>query len=108
MGHGDRSLVPPREGEWDKGTGFLSHCSSKKAQDMRKVEEKIRNSAAHNITAIREEDFLNLAGISSHRLLLDMQWLFKYTFPEYFNSNINLWDSYDQMNEEIIRTLKSG
>jgi len=78
-----------------------------KARHMRMVEEKLRNSAAHNIVAIKEEHFMNIAGISSQKLLRDMQWLFRYTYQEYFTSQVNPWESYENMNVQIIDGLKA-
>ncbi len=79
----------------------------KKAQEMRNVEEKIRNPAAHNIVAITEEQFEKEAGISSRKLLQYMMWMFKHTFPQHFSPEGEEWNSYDIMNDEIIRRLKS-
>ena len=74
---------------------------------MRCVEEKIRNRAAHNIMAIKEEQFRQAAGISSKELLNWMKWLFQYTCAGYFESCPDAWDSYDRMNAEIIGRLKT-
>lgn len=74
---------------------------------MRNVEDKIRNPAAHNIKAIKEDEFKNKAGISSKRLLQYMQWMFKYIYPYYFKADLNIWESYDFMNQAIINKLKS-
>lgn len=80
----------------------------KKAQTMRAVEEKLRNPAAHNITAVKEEQFVKLAGISSNKLLADMQWLFRLTYTRYFPPEGDLWNSYEVMNEKIIELLMFG
>ncbi|HZJ85273.1 MAG TPA: hypothetical protein VFD02_07010 [Syntrophomonadaceae bacterium] len=74
----------------------------KRAQKMRTVEEKVRNPAAHSITAVTEEQFEKLAGITSDRLLADMQWMFQMVYRQYFPVGVNLWDSYTKMNEDII------
>lgn len=79
----------------------------KKAKVMRCVEDKIRNRAAHSITAIKEEQFGQAAGISSKKLLDWMRGLFKYTCASYFQSRPDAWDSYNEMNAEIARRLKA-
>ncbi len=86
---------------------FPNREAVSKAQSMRTVEEKIRNPAAHNIVAIREERFTNMAGVSSKTMLNDMQWMFKYSFPKYFSSGIDIWNSYNNMNQYIISRLKA-
>lgn len=101
-------LLPMIEYECGPGGQLPNEAVVKKAQDMRRVEERIRNSAAHTITSIKEEHFGDMVGISSRKLLQDMQWLFKYTFQDYFGAGESLWDSYDTMNEQIIHRLKSG
>jgi len=73
---------------------------------MRSVEEKIRNPAAHNIKAIKEEEFKREAGLSSKKLLEYMQWMFKYIYPCYFKADLDIWESYECMNREIINRLK--
>lgn len=79
-----------------------------RAQAMRRVEEKLRNPAAHGIKAIKEEQFIKVAGISSYELLSGMKWMFKYIFSNYFTHNADAWDSYNQMNAHIISRLKDG
>ena len=80
----------------------------KKAQDMREIEKNIRNPAAHEILAIKEERFIQVAGITSERLLKDMQWLFRRIYPRYFAAGNEVWNSYDVMNAEIIRRMKAS
>lgn len=80
----------------------------RKAREMRSVEEKIRNPAAHKIVAIDEDYFKRVAGISSRQLLNDMQWMFGLTYSSYFQDKQAGWDSYDEMNRQIIYRLKSG
>ena len=102
------ALLPMIEFDCIPGGRYPNEVVLKKAQDMRNVEELIRNPAAHNITSVKEEQFLQLAGISSNKLLSDMQWLFKLTYPNYFSNEIDIWNSYDSMNEKIINTLLFG
>lgn len=99
------SLLPMIEFDCSSGGRNPNEAVLKKAQDMRSVEELIRNPVAHNITAVKEEQFKQLAGISSNRLLSDMQWMFKFIYPNYFSNEVDIWNSYDSMNEKIINIL---
>ncbi len=100
------SLLPMIEFDCSSGGRFPNEKVLKKARDMRSVEENIRNRAAHNIIAIKEEQFTREAGISSNNLMRDMQWWYKYIYPHYFTQETDPWDSYNKMNEEIISRLK--
>lgn len=99
-------LLPMIEFDCGPQGRFANETVVRKAKDMRAVEEKIRNQAAHNIVAIGEEDFRRVAGISSYELLKDMQWLFKLSYSRYFRDGMDGWDSYEEMNKAIIRQLK--
>jgi len=59
------------------------------------------------IKAIKEDEFKDKAGISGKRLLQYMQWMFKYIYPGYFKDDLDIWESYDHMNQKIINRLKS-
>ncbi|TEB10189.1 CRISPR-associated protein [Pelotomaculum sp. FP] len=102
------TLLPMIEFDCGAGGRYPNEEVLKKAQVMRSVEERIRNRAAHNITAIKEEQFARAADISSERLLREMRWMFQYIYPKYFASNIDAWDSYNQMNAHIVGRLKAG
>lgn len=80
----------------------------KRVERLRLAEKKIRNPAAHNIVAIREDKFSMITGSSSKNILEDMQWMFKYSYAKYLGNNNSVWDSYNQMNEHIIGELKFG
>ena len=101
------TLLPMIEFDCGPGGRFPNETALKKVQYMRNVEDKIRNPAAHNIVAVKEEQFKQLAGISSVSLVKDMQWLFKISYTQYFNSPKDVWNSYNQMNEYIISRLKA-
>ena len=73
------TLLPMIQFDCAANGRFPNEVVYKKAQDLRNVEEKLRNPAAHNITAIKEEYFTRVAGISSDRVLKDLQWMFRYT-----------------------------
>ena len=102
------SLLPMVEFDCGAGGRHANPDILERAKVMRCVEEKIRNRAAHNIMAIKEEQFRQAAGISSKELLNWMKWLFQYTCAGYFESCPDAWDSYDRMNAEIIRRLKTS
>lgn len=102
------ALLPMIEYDCAPDGGRPDAAVLKKAQEMRKIEENIRNPAAHNILAIKEERFIQVAGITSERLLKDMQWLFMQIYPRYFAAGKEVWNSYDVMNAEIIRRMKAG
>jgi CRISPR type III-A/MTUBE-associated protein Csm6 len=100
------TLLPMIQFDCAANGRFPNEVVYKKAQDLRNVEEKLRNPAAHNITAIKEEYFTRVAGISSDRVLKDLQWMFRYTYPNYFPAGVDVWDSYNKMNKHIIGRLK--
>jgi CRISPR type III-A/MTUBE-associated protein Csm6 len=77
-----------------------------RATKMRCVEEKIRNMAAHNIVAVTEKQFIEEAEVSSKKFLGYMLWLFKYIYPQYLPAGVDRWESYNEMNEEIIARLR--
>ncbi len=101
------TLLPMIEFDCGLQGRFPNENALTRARGMRRVEDQIRNPAAHNITVIKEEQFKKVAGLSSEKLISDMQWMFKYCYPNYFNASENLWNSYDQMNEYIIGQLKA-
>ena len=103
------TLLPMIQFDCGANGRFPNEVVYKKAQDLRNVEEKLRNPAAHNITAIKEEYFTRVAGISSDRVLKDLQWMFRYTYPNYFPAGVDVWDSYNKMNKHIwqVKRLKN-
>jgi len=100
------TLLPMIEFDYMNG-GPSNEVVLNRVKSMRNVEEKIRNPAAHSIKAIKEEEFKIKTGTSSNKLLQDMQWLFKYIYPNYFKIDFDIWASYDIMNREIINRLKT-
>ncbi len=96
--------------EYDCGTDGRRPDAAvlKKAREMRQIEKNIRNPAAHEILAIKEQRFIQVAGITSERLLRDMQWLFRQIYPRYFAAGNEVWNNYDVMNAEIIRRMKAS
>jgi len=72
------------------------------ASNIRTVEEKVRNLAAHDIVALDSNDIKNRTGFTPVQIMDKLKKLFNYTNfgikPEY-------WDSYDDMNEELKRLI---
>lgn len=101
------SLLPMIEYDCGPGGRHSNAAVLKRAQEMRKIEKKIRNPAAHEILAIKEERFMKVAGTTSDRLLKDLQWMFKQIYPRYFSADRDVWDSYNAMNAELIRRMKT-
>ena len=71
-------------------------------RELRKVEEEIRNKAAHQMTCVTEEEIEKMVGISSKKIKRNIEKLFDYAkIP----IKTEYWDSYDLMNEMIIDRL---
>ena len=72
------------------------------ASNIRTVEEKVRNLAAHDIVALDRNDIKNRTGFTPVQIMDKIKKLFNYTNfgikPEY-------WDSYDDMNKELKRRI---
>lgn len=74
----------------------------KLAEDLRMVEENVRNMAAHEIVSISDEDIEKYTGFRAEQIMEKIHELFKYTG---FSIQDTVWDSYDNMNEIIIRHI---
>ena len=81
----------------------------KLVEDIRDVEQSVRNLAAHQIITVNEQRIKNLTktkdvpeGYSADQIMSMIKELFKYTeIPvkkEY-------WDSYDDMNQKILSLM---
>lgn len=74
-------------------------------QEVRDVEEKVRNIAAHQIVSINEQMIKSKTGFTPQRIMNDIKRLFNYT-------NIRLkkefWDSYDDMNSYINEVISNS
>lgn len=74
-------------------------------QEVRDVEEKVRNIAAHQIVSINEQMIKSNTGFTPQRIINDIKRLFSYT-------NIRLkkefWDSYDDMNSYITEVISQS
>ncbi len=74
-------------------------------QEVRDVEEKVRNIAAHQIVSINEQMIKSKTGFTPQRIMNDIKRLFNYT-------NIRLkkefWDSYNEMNSYITEVISNS
>lgn len=71
-------------------------------EDIRTVEKKIRNLAAHQIVTVTDDTIKKLTGFSSGQIMKRIKKLFGYTG---MNIKEEYWDSYDEMNKEILRKM---
>lgn len=72
---------------------------------IRKIEEDVRNKAAHEMVSITDENIVRYTGFSAEGIMEKLKNLFKYSSidvkPEY-------WNSYDQMNEVILNRISAS
>ena len=68
--------------------------------NLRLTEEKIRNTAAHDIVSVTEITIKNRTGFSADKIMQMIQKLFIYTG---IKIKKEYWDSYDQMNQAILQ-----
>ena len=69
------------------------------AKKLRKIEESIRNLAAHNIVSITDEDIKKKTDMSSKQIMDLIKEAFTYTA---INVKTHAWNDYSRMNESII------
>lgn len=74
----------------------------KLAEDIRKVEEKIRNQAAHTVTGITDADVQRFTGFTSSQIMDLIRKAFRYGG---INAKREDWDSYDLMNDLILSRI---
>ncbi len=79
-----------------------NHHLSKLTEAVRSVESNVRNLAAHQIVSISDSVIKKLTGFSSEKIMDMIKELFAYTD---INVKKDYWDSYDQMNEEILKRM---
>ena len=70
--------------------------------NLRSVEEKVRNLAAHTITAITKETIVEKTGFQPNRIMEDIKKLFAYTG---IKVKAEYWESYDALNDLIIEKM---
>ncbi len=75
----------------------------KLVEELRSVEEKIRNKAAHEIILVDEEIIKSETKFSSDEIIKKLKKLFAYTK---INVKTEYWDSYDDMNKLIKEQIK--
>ncbi|MCI9102405.1 MAG: CRISPR-associated protein Csm6 [Lachnospiraceae bacterium] len=77
----------------------------KLAGELRDVEKHIRNLAAHQVVSITDGTIKKLTGLTGNQIMGKIKAMFTYTGialkPEY-------WDSYDQMNQEILERMEKS
>lgn len=72
-------------------------------EDLREVESKVRNLAAHEIVSITEQFVLEKTGFTCKQILEKIKALFPYTG---INATQDNWNSYDDLNLKIEEALK--
>lgn len=70
--------------------------------NLRLVEEKIRNTAAHDIVSVTEKTIEERTGFSADKIMKMIQKLFSYTG---IKVKKEYWDSYDLMNQKILEKI---
>lgn len=71
-------------------------------ESLRLVEANIRNLAAHQIVSVTEDVILQRTGYTGKKIMEMIQTLFRYTGIVIKKED---WDSYDAMNQEILRRM---
>ena len=75
---------------------------SELAEDLRHIEENIRNIAAHEIVSITEETIKQQTGFTASQIMEKIKGLFDFTG---MNIKREYWNSYDEMNRMIIERI---
>lgn len=73
-----------------------------KANELRRLEQGARNTAAHEIVSVTDEWLQKRVGYSSKQI---MKLLKEFTQQVCSGIRTDIWDSYDKMNQLIIQTL---
>jgi len=76
-----------------------------RAEELRGFEEKVRNMAAHQITAITDDILQEDYGITADRIFNHLKEIFNKIYISSTRDRNIPWDSYDQMNEHISKLL---
>ncbi len=74
-------------------------------KDLRKVEEKLRNSASHTMVSITERTILNESGFTSEQIMKKIKKCFIYAG---ISVKSEQWKDYDKMNEIIIEQIEKA
>ena len=82
---------------------FSQNADLKKvAEELRIVETKVRNIAAHELASVNEQKILDITGQPARSIMQNIKALFRfagYKIPK------EVWDSYSLMNDHIIETM---
>lgn len=70
--------------------------------ELRKVEESVRNIASHNMISVSDEWIKKKTGYTSNEIVFLIREAFSYTSHNIKKSH---WNSYDEMNEDIIKAI---
>ena len=73
-------------------------------QNLRDVEKKIRNLAAHEIISITDHTIQEKTGFTGEQIMGMLKTAFVYTTIKVKKED---WNSYDQLNEQIIQAMKT-
>ena len=71
-------------------------------KDLRKVEETVRNTAAHKMVALSDQKIQNITGWTCKEIIALIKEAFSYTS---YNIKSDYWNSYDVMNADIIHSI---
>ena len=74
-------------------------------EDLRQVEIKVRNPVAHEIICIHDEDIRRKTGFYSSQIMDKIKKSFQYTG---IKVKKEYWNSYDNMNNEIIKKISGN
>lgn len=84
------------------------YCENKRLKDiaeaLRDVEKKIRNLAAHEIVAITDDVIKEKTGFTGDQIIKMIREIYHFSKP---SIKAEYWDSYDRMNEEILRRMSA-
>ena len=89
---------------------IILHCSdnpklNKVVGDLRGVEERLRNMAAHQIISVDEEKIQKETGFTGKQIMDNIKQLFIYTG---MNVKEEYWNSYDDFNDLIYKKMELG
>lgn len=70
--------------------------------DLREVEKKVRNLAAHEVVSIKNETIKELTGLTGNQIMDRIKDIFAYTGISVKKEH---WDSYDEMNQKILEMM---
>ena len=74
----------------------------KLVDEVRSVEENIRNLAAHEIVSVTDETIQKRTGFTAQGIMNRIKQLFAYTGIQIRNE---FWNSYDDMNAKILERI---